>query len=196
MTDLKEQAWKEITEELDGYIADLSYGLDEHLKNKTAPKTLGDAEAPMNRTLYIRRDLMNQKDIEAWAKANGFTSLVDDPHVTVCFSRTPVQHDQMLDQSLSSHPMILSVINSFVQPLGDKGAVVLRFDSLALRQRHASLLAKGASHDFPEYQPHVTLTYKGMPAEEPQQYQGELVFGPEIFSEINDDFTFPAEHAL
>jgi hypothetical protein len=80
-----------------------------------------------------------------------------------------------------------------VEKLGDKGAVVLLFSSSALSWRHEDMVRNGASHDFDSYQPHVTITYDGgkmtadqMAAVEP--YRGELVFGPEVFEEVKDDW--------
>jgi hypothetical protein len=46
------------------------------------------------------------------------------------------------------------------------------------------------SHDFDEYQPHVTITYEGsdLDLSKVEPYRGELVFGPEIFAEVVDDW--------
>jgi hypothetical protein len=45
------------------------------------------------------------------------------------------------------------------------------------------MVRNGASHDFDEYQPHVTITYEGsdLDLSKVEPYRGELVFGPEIF---------------
>jgi hypothetical protein len=52
------------------------------------------------------------------------------------------------------------------------------------------MVERGASWDYEEYQPHVTITYNGggidLHAIEP--YRGRLVFGPEIFEEINENW--------
>jgi hypothetical protein len=77
-----------------------------------------------------------------------------------------------------------------IMPLGDEGAVVLMFDCPGLVQRHQQLHDIGASWDYPEYQPHVTVSYDGAPDDlsAVQPYQGDLVFGPEQLAEINDDW--------
>jgi hypothetical protein len=48
----------------------------------------------------------------------------------------------------------------------------------------------GASFDFEEYQPHVTITYQGgdLDLSKVEPYRGKLVFGPEIFSEVVEDW--------
>jgi hypothetical protein len=78
-----------------------------------------------------------------------------------------------------------------VERLGDKGAVVLFFASSALAWRHEDIGRAGASFDYDEYQPHVTITYEApedldLRAVEP--YRGKLVFGPEIFAEVVDNW--------
>jgi hypothetical protein len=78
-----------------------------------------------------------------------------------------------------------------VEALGDKGAVVLLFGSSPLSWRHEAMKREGASHDFPEYQPHVTITYDpgNVDLSKVEPYRGKLVFGPEIFEELDTDYT-------
>ncbi|MCZ3275982.1 hypothetical protein NYZ53_19970, partial [Acinetobacter baumannii] len=44
------------------------------------------------RTLYVRRDLLNAGELIAWARDAGFTTTLpaDDMHVTIAYSRTPI----------------------------------------------------------------------------------------------------------
>ena len=78
-----------------------------------------------------------------------------------------------------------------VEPLGDKGAIVLLFNSSELAWRHGEMVRNGASHDYPDYQPHVTITYSGTGVDlsKVEPYRGKLVFGPEIFEELNLDWS-------
>jgi hypothetical protein len=74
---------------------------------------------------------------------------------------------------------------------GIKPATVLLFSSSSLCWRHEDMVSKGASHDFDDYVPHITLTYDApadLDVSKIEPYQGELVFGPEIFSAIADDW--------
>jgi hypothetical protein len=78
-----------------------------------------------------------------------------------------------------------------VQALGDKGAVVLLFASNDLKWRHDAFKEAGASFDFDEYQPHVTITYQvpaGLDLSKVQPYTGPLKFGPELFAEVVDNW--------
>ena len=47
--------------------------------------------------------------------------------------------------------------------------------------------------DFPEYQPHMTLTYAGLPAgktvDDIVPYRGRILLGPEIFEEVSDNWS-------
>jgi phage-related protein (TIGR01555 family) len=149
------------------------------------------------RSLYVSRKLLNASDLIAWAKSQGFgpTLPAAEMHVTVLYSRTPVDWMAMgtgWDQDAKGHLTVLPGGARIVQPLGDKGAVVLLFASSALSWRHDDMVSKGASHDFDEYQPHVTITYAA-PADldltKVEPYQGELRFGPEIFAEVDEDWT-------
>lgn len=147
------------------------------------------------RPLYVKRELLNAKDVIAWAKSQGFTTTLpaDDMHVTVLFSRAPV--DPM---ALGEHWGGTDNGNLEVKPGGpryveqfDGGAVVLAFACDDLKWRHERMVAAGASHDFEDFQPHLTLSYAApeeMDIEAIEPYRGKLVFGPEIFSNLDLDW--------
>jgi hypothetical protein len=143
------------------------------------------------RTLYVSRPLLNADDLVTWAKEEagfGKTLTADDMHVTVAFSRAAVDWDALVEDTA-----LLTVIGGarFVKPLGDKGAIVLRFFSQALADRWQTFRDAGASWDWPGYYPHVTITYDGSDAdlENVTPYDGALVFGPEVFAEVDEDWT-------
>lgn len=157
------------------------------------PVEVGDA-AP--RTLYVSRKLVNAAEFIAWAKSQGFaqTLAADDLHVTVTYSRAAVDWMEMGENWSGDGKGNITVAAGgprLVEKLGDKGAVVLLFTSNDLRWRHDMMVEKGCSWDYPEYQPHVTITYQGadvdLTAVEP--YRGKLVFGPELFAELDEDWT-------
>lgn len=156
---------------------------------------IGDAEA--KRTLYVRRDVVNSAEIIKWAKGQGFenTLSADDLHVTVIFSKTPVDWSLAKAHSIYGSGKELTVGQDLgarsVVPLGDKGAVVLKFACDDLQIRHDDIRERsGASHDFPSFQMHVTITYdgKGVDLNEVELYQGDIILGPEIFEELDPDW--------
>lgn len=142
------------------------------------------------RPLYVYRRVRNTKPILDWARAQGFKSAVPSKelHVTIAYSRSAVDWFE-LGQAWSDQDGGLTVPPGGprqVEQLG-KGAVVLRFASDSLEWRNQDIRERGASWDNPEYRPHITFTYDGagvdLAAVEP--YQGELLFGPEIFEPID-----------
>lgn len=149
------------------------------------------------RTLYVQRKLLNAAEFIAWAKAQGFetTTPAEDLHVTVAFSRRPVDWMKAGETWNSDRDGKLTIPPGgarIVEPLGDKGAVVLLFNSSELSWRHEAIKRDAdATWDFPSYQPHVTITYAGadLDLSKVEPYRGKLVFGPELFSEVDDDWS-------
>jgi len=148
------------------------------------------------RTLYVQRKLLNAADFIRWAKAQGFDTMTPaaELHVTIAYSRTPLDWmkiGQDWSSDASGNLTVPAGGPRIVQRLGDKGAVVLLFGSNDLAWRHKAILEAGASFDFDEYQPHVTITYAA-PADfdlaKVQPYTGPLKFGPELFSEVDEDW--------
>lgn len=146
------------------------------------------------RSLYVQRKLLNADEVIAWAKGQGLKTTLEasDLHVTVLFSRAAVDW-MALGENWSGD----GEGNITIQPggprllelLGDK-ALVLAFSSTELQWRHRNMIEAGASHDWPEYQPHVTLTYdvEGLDVAALEPYRGKLVFGPELFEELDLDW--------
>lgn len=148
---------------------------------------IGDARP---RTLYVSRKVLNGEDIVAWAKSQGFETTLpaSDMHVTIAFSRVPVDWFKV-GSSWDEETKIPAGGARMMERLGD--ATVLLFNSNMLRWRHEEMREAGASWDRPEYQPHITIAYKGAPdnLDDIDPYQGEIVLGPEIFAEVDEDWS-------
>ncbi|ULJ73606.1 anti-CBASS protein Acb1 family protein [Rhizobium gallicum] len=150
------------------------------------------------RSLYVSRKVVNADDIIAWAKGQGFktTLAADDLHVTVIYSRTAVdwmkagQDYWNEDGTLVIPPGGPRVISIF-----DGGAIVLEFASASLSWRHMELKRIGAETSYPEYSPHITITYDPGDVEirKVEPYRGKIVFGPEIFAEVDEDWSSKVE---
>jgi uncharacterized protein len=158
------------------------------------PDNLDDPDVPLPsdkqvadtaaRPLYVYRPLLNVNDLRKWAKAQGFKSMVSDPHVTLVYSKAPVDWMKM-----GGSPPEVTVEESgprVVEALGDEGAAVLHFASWRIEFRHDDFVERGCSHDYDQYQPHVTISYSadGVDLEAIEPYAGELKFGPERFRAI------------
>jgi HK97 family phage portal protein len=166
---------------------------DQAPQEQTADQTGGE-KAMTPRTLYVSRKLLNAKDFLAWAKAQGFktTTPADELHVTIAYSKAKIDWMLAGDDVFNEEELIVPAGGPrAVEKLGDKGAVVLMFSSSRLAWRHHEIREAGATWDFPEYQPHVTVTYDGGDVDLSKivPYRGELRFGPEIFAEVDENWT-------
>jgi len=147
------------------------------------------------RPLYVQRKLLNAADLIAWAKDNGFATTLpaSDMHVTVLYSRSPVDPMKMgRDWREDENGQIIVRPGGprVIEKLGEN-AVVLRFACPDLDWRHKDMIEAGGSHDWPEYMPHVTISYtapEGVDIDALKPFNGALRFGPEIFEALDLDW--------
>lgn len=159
----------------------------------TPPQQTKDASP---RTLYVSRKVINADEIITWAKGQGFTKtlLPADMHVTIAFSRQAIDWMKAGSSWSENDKGNLTIKPGgarLVEPLGPKGAVVLLFNSSDLSWRHQDIKrSTGASWDWPEYQPHISISYDAgdMDLSKVKPYAGEIVLGPEIFEEVKNDW--------
>ena len=142
------------------------------------------------RTLYVYRPIRNPDDIISWAKSHGFEKTIpaDDLHVTIAFSKSKLDWGYL---EPSNARIENRVLGRSVKPLGDKGAVVLAFKSPLLAKRWRYFKSAGASWDYPGYQPHISISYnppKDLDPFDVPPYEGPILLGAEIFSEIVDSW--------
>jgi len=143
--------------------------------------------AAEKKTLYVSRPLESTDTFRAWAKEQGFENLDDHGlHVTIAYSEKEVDWG-----TIPEAPKKLTVSGGprSVEPLGDEGAVVLKFESPDLASRHQEIRdTSGATWSHNQYQPHVTISYEAddVDLDDVEPYRGELVFGPEKLAEVED----------
>lgn len=165
-------------------------GADDGSGDKTASFAAND-----KRPLYVHRKLLNTADLIDWAKAQGFTSTIaaDDLHVTVTYSKEPVDWMKMGGfwgwTGDNGNHIVPPGGPRLIERFGE-GAVVLVFFSGHLEQRHREMREAGASWDHAGYYPHVTISYDAgeLDLAKVEPYRGELRFGPEIFEPIVEDW--------
>lgn len=143
-------------------------------------------------TLYVRRPLKNAAELIAWAKRNGFATTLpaDDMHVTIAFSKQPLEWFDVSEPH-AGEVRVGEGGPRAIERLGPKGeAVVLRFQSSELRWRWQEILDAGATWDFSDYKPHITISWDApdVDVDAIEPFQGELVFGPEIFEPVDDNW--------
>lgn len=148
----------------------------------TDPAHVADA-AP--RTLYVRRDVVNRAEIARWARAQGFADIVPDLHVTIAYSRTPVDWFKV-GQSWSDRIEIAAGGPRQMDRFGDHSVLLITASELVWR--HREIADAGASWDWPDYQPHISIQIGGeIDLEKVEPYRGKIVLGPEIFEEVRED---------
>ncbi|MEP0316768.1 MAG: phage portal protein [Hyphomonas sp.] len=149
------------------------------------------------RTLYVYRKVLNGKALVAWAKRQGFKSTLkaSDMRVTIAFSRKPVDWLKAGTTWAGDEDGKLVIKPGgprIVEPLGPKGAVVLHFASNDLVWRHEDIRrSAGASWDWDDYQPHITITYQGaedIDFSQVKPFTGKIELGPEVFEEVVENW--------
>jgi phage-related protein (TIGR01555 family) len=153
---------------------------------------LSDAQP---RTLYVYRPVTNWKEIARWAKANGIATTVGkEMHVTIAYSTVAVDWmkagEDWGGNDNSGNLVIKPGGVRLVEKLGD--AICLLFVSSALSWRWCQIKdGTGANWKWPEYQPHITLTYNAdssLDLAAMQAFTGEIVLGPEVFETVNEGY--------
>lgn len=146
------------------------------------------------RTLYVSRPLLNKSEFSAWAKSQGFATVQDKLHATIGYSKAPVEWPEPMRDTLVADDPDGRVVTA----LGDGGAVVLKFKSAAMNARWDELRAKGLSWEHFAYTPHVTISWQAGDVDlaKVAPFYGELVFGPERFAEVDDDWKATATEKM
>jgi hypothetical protein len=122
------------------------------------------------KTLYVSRPVLNRDAIRLWAKKAGFESCLppEDFHVTIVYSK------KMFDWN-KSEPDINIV---YIEPAKEDRSLLPRWEEL---------ISLGAHSKFDSYRSHITISYHGMPSKV-IPYTGEIILGPEVWQEVNDDW--------
>lgn len=182
---------------MDDYLASNPEGEDGDDKmqpdreDEAAARERGEIVDAQPRTLYVHRDVRNAAEIRAWATEQGIPDLADDLHVTIAYSRTPFDWikagnaREWAEQGRDTMTIAEGGPRA-VEPLGGMKAVLL-FASSQLCWRHEEIVRSGASHDFPDYTPHISLTKTAVDLSKVEPYRGRIVLGPEVFEEIRED---------
>lgn len=149
--------------------------------------TADRAAEARKKPLYVARDVQARGAgaLRAWARSQGFSSIVADPHVTIAFSRDKVDPtaapaaDDFLDFDLDG-ARLKKLGTAVVLPINDDG----RLEAGWQRYRDA-----GASWDFDGYQPHVTITYEpgDVDLSKVEPFTGRISLGPEVHDDLDPD---------
>lgn len=141
-------------------------------------------EDALPRTLYVSRNVINVGEIKEWAKSQGIPDLNDDLHVTITYSRNAFDW-MKAGNAWNNKIEVQEGGPRVIEPLGNQSAVLL-FTHEDLVWRHKSIIEAGASHDYDDYQPHISLTKTPFDIANVEPYRGKIILGPEIFEELKD----------
>jgi 2'-5' RNA ligase len=152
----------------------------------------GSMQDAAPRTLYVSRRVMNPQEILRWARENNLPDLqkASDLHVTVAYSRRPVDWLKMPSDWSGGEDGRLRIPPGgarLIERLGDGSAVVLSFSNDQLAWRNKAFQEAGCSWDWPDYVPHITLSWnvpRDFDLSAVKPYQGRIVLSPERFEEI------------
>jgi hypothetical protein len=134
--------------------------------------------------------VVNADEVLQWAREQGIQNTLpaSELHVTIAFSRTPVDW-MKTGESYATELTVPEGGARLVERLGAVGdATVLMFTSSELSWRHHDIIDAGASWDWPDYQPHVTISYDPEAPTDVEPYLGRIVLGPEVFREVDEDW--------
>jgi hypothetical protein len=156
------------------------------------------------RTLYVRRDLMNGAAVLAHFRAQLPDDVELQPasslHVTIAYSKTAVDwvkqpHDWYGGSDEKGWLRVKPGGMRLMERLGaedPRAAVVMQFASTDLTVRWRDFREDGGcSWDFEDYQPHITIAWdkdQVIDVSKLKPWTGELVFGPEVWEEVDEDW--------
>lgn len=135
------------------------------------------------KSIYVSRKVLNAEPIVKWAQQNGYKNIspVDDLHVTVAYSKRPVDETSL---ELCNKKVALPLEGRSVDHFGDYN--VIKLDSKYLQERWQYFMSKNCSYDFPDYSPHISFS-KDEDLLNNYPYLGDILLGPEILEDLNDD---------
>jgi len=147
--------------------------------------------------LYMKRKVLNAEKIIKWAKSQGIPTTLDadDMHVTVIYSKDPFSTEYtnmalMQDEApmhYGNH--VVRGGKRSVERLGENGeALVLKIECPRLAADHYGFRSMGASSDWPDYKPHITLSWQaeGVKESDIEPFDGDIVLS-DIFTSLLDE---------
>jgi uncharacterized protein len=130
---------------------------------------------------------MNSEAIKDWAKQQGFATCLPDGdlHVTVAFDKK--KHDWR-DLPLDA-PSSVDVLHPDERKVEEfrNNAIVLEIYSVELFARWAELIQSGLHWKWPDYRPHITITYnmpEHLDVSKVTPFDGVIELGPEVATEV------------
>lgn len=109
----------------------------------------------------VKIDEKSQKLLKQFAKENEIPNVVrtDNIHMTLVYSRQVIPNvEDMLITSFNEMPEATPT-NEFHLWGDNEDTLVMKVDCPYLTERHEFFKMQGATHDYPSYEPHITISY-------------------------------------
>lgn len=179
-------------EELDlEFYINIRKDLEMDLKGKLSSYSmdLESIEEGVEKTgTYVSVKVLNHKELYDFFKAQG-VDVVDSTelHNTISYSR------ETFERAPNEDTITISVdeMKPKLERLGDEGAVVLKHSNPEVIKRFNECMEAGATYDYPEYQPHITITYNGkdLNLDEIKIPDFDIILGEEEVVPLDKDWT-------
>ena len=159
---------------------------------------LGTSDIPEGPSSVVAMlPVLNGAALIDWASEFNFDEMCapSELHATVAYSKAEIDWNKVPE--MDTPFTVPDNTERSIGFLGDSGALVLHLsadDATELKKRWQQYKDAGASWDYPDYMPHITLSYKSGLTEEQlvnvRPYEGELMFGPEVRKQLSDKGDF------
>jgi hypothetical protein len=107
---------------------------------------------------YVSMKVKNKEELHDWFYTQNIDVVPEDElHCTISYSRTVFEHTPSDTTEVIITPEQLLNIT----PLGDEGAIVLKFNSAEMQDKFNQCMDEGATYDYDTYIPHITITING-----------------------------------
>lgn len=124
---------------------------------KTFEEFCNEAEETTNIGTYVSVKVKNNEELYNWFKEQNVDMVpMEELHCTISYSRKEFQHIPNTEEVTITPAQLIKI-----EPLGDEGAVVLKFNSDEMQDRFQKCMSEGAMYDYDTYIPHITITYNG-----------------------------------
>jgi hypothetical protein len=142
-------------------------------------------------TLYLRRDVLNADQIIKWFQDQGVPEVyaAESMHVTIVYSKTAVDWMKM-GEPWDARLELPEGGPRLLEKFGGGGDVLVQlFASNELLWRHEFAKGIGATSDYPDYQPHISISLQAGAVDliNLKPWQGPIILGPEVYEEIIED---------
>lgn len=113
---------------------------------------------PVEKGTYVSRKVKNPETLYNFFKDQGVNVIpMNELHCTIAYSKK----EFLLDVDNNEITIKPEQLKSKLEPLGNEGAVVLKFESDEMVERFNHCIEKGATYDYPKYIPHISISYDG-----------------------------------